>query len=187
MIKIDNDIFQKNLLLTQAYCELQLNKGDSNPTTALRIFNPVYKGSKLFSCKKGNSFGVGLTTMEWNVDPIYNGFVYNELFEIQLTHKKDKIDTPISGIEFKGKILVAEIDNVIRDGVSETESEGFIDCNDCPPIDTWFYMMVNENRRVLFAWIPQKFVIFVQNGWEVNMLETFLWYEDWLLRKENSL
>jgi len=48
-------------------------------------------------------------------------------------------------------------------------------------------MMVNENRRVLFAWIPQKFVIFVQNGWEVNMLETFLWYEDWLLRKENSL
>jgi len=185
MIEIDDDIFHKNLLLTQAYCELQLKNGDSNPTTALRTFNPVYNGHELFSYKRGNSFGVSFTTMKWNVDPIYNGLIYNELFEIQLIHKKDTVEMPSSGIEFNGRILVAEIDYVISDGVSEDESEGFIDYNDCPPIDTWFYMAANENKRILFAWIPQKFVPLVQKGWEVNMLETFLWYENWLLREEN--
>ena len=187
MIEIDNEIFHKNLLLTQTYCRLQLKNEDADPATALRTVNPKYNGHELFSFKKGNSFGVNLTTIEWNIDPIHNGVIYNELYEIQITYKKSIIERPGSGIEFNGRILVAEIDNVIPDGVSEDESEGFIDYNDCPPIDTWFYMTTNKDRRVLFSWIPQKFVALVRKGWEVNMLETFLWYEDWLLRKENSL
>lgn len=73
--------------------------------------------------------------------------------------------------------MMTSIDEVIVDGISEDESGGFIDNNDCTPIDTWFYLDNNGGRRVLFSWIPYQFTKLVNNGIEVNMLATFEWYD----------
>ena len=164
---------------------MQLKNGDNNPVTALRTFNPIYNGFEIFSYERGKSFDGDFATLEWKIDPLgRNTKLYDELFEMQLAYKNKLIVSADINQKLEGKILVVDIDYVINDGISEYETEGFIDYNDCPPIDTWFYLEADNNRRVLFAWIPQKFVPLVQHGWEVNMLEIFLWYEDWLLREK---
>jgi hypothetical protein len=181
MLDIDKDIFNENLLLTQAYCELQLKNTDKNYASILRSINPVYDGKELFSytlkCFSQESDKEYKFLTEWGLDPLEqkNNFLYDDLFEKQLKYKSEMIGVADSR-EYNGKILIAEIDSVVTDGISEFESDGFIDINDCPPIDTWFYQTKKEDSRVLFAWIPEPFVSFVNKGIEVNMLNTFNWY-----------
>ena len=183
MLEIDQAVFDKNLLLTQAYCALQLKNTYKNYASILRSFNPVYNGKELFSFELGcfgeTKDGAYKFLTEWHLDPLKreNDYLYDDLFEKQLNHKKETID-PAGLLEFNGQVLIAEIDSVITDGVSEFESEGFIDYNDCPPIDTWFYIAKNEGRRVLFAWIPEPCVNLADKGIEVNVINTFNWYNE---------
>jgi hypothetical protein len=168
---------------------LQLENSDNNPATALRTFNPMYKGAEIFSYERGKSFDGDFITVEWSINPLgRDSHLYDELFQMQLFNKNNSI-LPINiNKHFEGGILIADIDSVISDGISEYETSGFIDYYDCPPIDTWFYMSTYNNRRILFSWIPKSFVSLVQNGCDVNMIATFLWYEDWVLREgEDSI
>ncbi|MEO6849086.1 MAG: hypothetical protein ABI203_06105, partial [Mucilaginibacter sp.] len=80
-------------------------------------------------------------------------------------------------VKYKGRILVSEIDCVVRDGISEAASNGFIDINDCPPIDTWFYTITYDRRRNIFAWIPDQFVNLVDEAIDVNCLGCMKWYD----------
>ena len=182
MLDIDEKVFNENLLLTQAYCDLQLKNTYKNYASILRSFNPVYDGRELFTFKLSRFFhlpeGEYKLLTEWDLDPLAkeNNFLYDDLFEKQLNHKKETITVP-EPTEYSGKILIAEIDMVISDGVSEFESEGFIDYNDCPPIDTWFYITKEEGRRLLFAWIPEQFENYVDKGIEVNALNIFNWHK----------
>lgn len=91
------------------------------------------------------------------------------------------------GAQFKGLILVAEIDATIVDGASESISQAFIDGNDCPPIDTWFYKIQSKLGLVFYAWIPEQFVEITQNAIDVNVVECFTWEDDFVLRKEPSV
>jgi hypothetical protein len=192
MVEIDNTIFYNNLLLTQNYCELQLTAADSDsdPATALRTFNPIYNGHKLFSYKKGVSCYTGeeFTSVNWSIDPLdRNLLLYPELFEKQLTYKKNRIGSINDNTKFEGRILVAEIDQTVVDGASEVESKGFVDLNDCPPIDTWFYKaLTDENWIIFFAWIPKQYIEFADKAVAVNCVDCITWYQDWLLLKKVS-
>lgn len=183
MFNIDQALFDENLLLTQVYCAIQLINIEKTNVEILRSFNPVYMGGqRIFSFKHCRT--------QWLVDPIYDkcGNLYLELFELQLKNKKETIGQLDIIEQFNGKILVAEIDSVITDEIAEDETRGFFDENYCPPIDTWFYLGQGDMSRVLFAWIPDKFVQVVEGGKEVNMLGNFYWLDDGIeLQRRNSI
>jgi hypothetical protein len=174
MDRIDYKVFNENLLLTQAYCEEKLKNTSQNNASILRSINPVYNGQPIFSEKRSY-----LETISGTISiQRLSDYPYDELYQYQLEFK-NAVCKPINSTNnYKGKILVATIDEVITDGFSESETNGFIDINDCPPIDTWFYLGRNKNGRVIFAWIPEKFVPVVDNGREVNMLDCFYWYSE---------
>lgn len=184
MIHINQEEFQKNLLLTQVYCDMQLNTGGKPAGEILRSINPVIDGKAIFSFRRVRFFGSSEeeTRLIWNIDPTKNGneIIYDKLFQLQLAHKIQAVSILNSNVAYQGQILVAEVDCVIVDGFSEQESLGIIDEQDCPPIDTWFYMARNNLGRVLYAWIPGKFVPLVQAATEVNMLSTVVWLDDFI-------
>jgi len=172
MERIDYKVFKENLLLTQAYCQEQLKNTFKNNASILRSINPEYNGHPIFP-ERRNHLEISTRTFHG-----LSEYPYDDLYEYQLKFKKD-VSKPINSIvNYKGKILVAAIDEVVIDGISEDETEGFVDIKDCPPIDTWFYMGKNTNGRVIFAWIPEKFVPVVDRGREVNMLDCFYWYSE---------
>lgn len=189
MIVINQEEFDQNLFLTQQYCEKQLQNSDFSVAQILRSFNPEYSGRKLFSFDNVRrlSFAKGSTEVVWSIDPLdeKNEFLYSDLFEMQMAHKKEV--NPLLNVTttYNGKILVAEIDSVINDGFSEDESDGLIDYNDCPPVDTWFYLSRNSTGRILYAWIPDQFVKLVNDAIEVNMLSIIIWLEDFLADKRH--
>jgi hypothetical protein len=172
MYNIDKEEFTKNLLLTQVYCESK-SRGE-NTASALRSFNPDYNGQPIFSYK----FGTCWMTV-WNIDPlsVNDKYLYDELFEKQLVYKSENVKELNQNIEYKGQILIAEIDMTVVDGASEAQSEGLIDDNDCPPIDTWFYKARTEKGRILFAWIPQQFIDLVDEAIAVNCVDCMKWYD----------
>lgn len=180
MQEIDKTIFDKNLLLTQLFCERQLLNCDKNAASILRSINPIHDGKKLFEFKISD-YGYEPETKysfstEWTQDPLGSeSDLYNELFEFQLLQKRESIKSLISEQKFNGQILVAEIDSTVTDGASEVSSEGLIDIYDCPPIDTWFYLINNPTRRTLYAWIPKQFVYNVNEAIEVNCVACLYW------------
>jgi len=176
MLGIGSKIYNDNLLLTKAYCELQIKNNNKSLAEVLRSFNPQYDMQSLFSFKQVNNY----FTTEWSLDPIMgsNKQLYNELFEKQLEFKSTIIGSSSPGVEPEGQLMIAEIDYTFIDGASEEASQGFIDINDCPPIDTWFYLASNKHTRLLFCWIPQQFVDLVDDGINANPVDCFYWYTD---------
>lgn len=171
MLTIDQEIFAENLLLTQIYCEEQLKNTDKSDAEILRSINPMRDGERVFSFKTAD-----FSYFKWTLAPLEFG-VYEDLFEEQLQTKKSI--SPLDNRTFKGEILVVELDNTLKDGASESCTKGFIDLNDCPPIDTWFYLTEGNVGRILYAWIPQQFVSVVQDGIDVNVTGLFRWETDW--------
>lgn len=178
MFKIDKKVFDKNLLLTQTYCEMQLANTEKPVAEILRSFNPEYDGKHMFSYEFERNKQV-----VWSADPWSNN-LYDQLFDDQMLHKENAVKSVDRGTQFKGRVLVAEVDTTITDGASETESEGFIDIYDCPPIDTWFYNTQNSTGRVFYAWIPEQFIALTQNAIDVNAIECFTWENDSISREE---
>jgi len=184
---IDLKIYNKNLLFTQAYCGLRLECSNNNNASILRSFNPTYNGRDLFSFKLvdfgirgGNAVSCFVT--KWNLDPLENDRFYNELFDRQLIYKQEKLAHEDLTNNYKGRVLVAEIDLTLLDGASEVESDGLIDGYDWPPIDSWFYRAQGQNSRLLFAWIPEKLVPLVEEGIAVNCIECFYWADEYFDR-----
>jgi hypothetical protein len=179
MLKIDRKVFNENLLLTQTYCEMQLANTDKSAAEILRSFNPEYDGKPIFSFRipSYEQYPWGQTI--WNVDPLSGCHfdLYKELFEKQLRYKQGKVKKNAKEQFYQGKILAAEIDKTVVDGASESESDGLIDINDCPPIDTWCYMINDEHGIVLLAWIPDKFVELIDNAINVNCIGCLSWYD----------
>src|ERR1700730_14567311 len=110
MLSIDKNIFNENLLLTQAYCDLQLKNTHKNYASILRSFNPVYDGKELFSFKLRCFFseheGEYKFLTECSLDPRENN-LYDDLFEKQLKYKSEVIST-FDPKDYEGNILVAE-------------------------------------------------------------------------------
>ncbi|MDB5115311.1 MAG: hypothetical protein JWQ79_803 [Mucilaginibacter sp.] len=176
MIFIDKKIFNENLKLTQAYCELQLKEWPAkNAAEILRSINPEFYGEKLFSFNPEDRYYSTL----WQLNPLFTSSdFYNRLFEYQLDYKNQIIQSTSFSPQYKGKILIAGIDETVTDGASAEVSNGFIDIYDCPPIDTWFYISNNKNGRIFFSWIPEKYSNLVDEGIAVNCVECFYWYDN---------
>jgi len=157
-------------LLTQIYCEEQIKNTDKSDAEILRSINLVSNDKRFFSFLPGS-----FDRIKWEIHP-YEDDAYPFLFEEQMQQKR-KLVKPEKSV-FEGRILVLEIDSVITDGASETETKGFIDEYDCPPIDTWFYLIQGNVGRTLYAWIPQPFISIVQVGIDVNAMDLFKWQND---------
>ncbi|MEO7212765.1 hypothetical protein [Mucilaginibacter sp.] len=177
---IDQEIFNQNLLLTQAYCELQLANTEKYPSEILRSFNPEYDGKPMFSFGIGRHKQFSWNEINWNIDVLSSCIDwYQRLFDEQLNHKSNTFGTFAKESVYAGRILVANIDETLLDGASESASDGLVDGNDCPPIDTWFYIVHVNGWKVLFAWIPEPFLQLAQGAIDVNCIDCLEWYEDW--------
>ncbi|GAB2702828.1 hypothetical protein GCM10027037_30570 [Mucilaginibacter koreensis] len=187
MPSIDRKVFEENLLLTQQYCSLQLNNTHLNPAQILRSYNPDINGQSLFSYKVSNYKNFYWNTAEWLVDPLDKNELYKSLFNEQMIHKRLVAGTSPK-LTSEGKILFVEMDTTTYDGASESATDGFIDINDWPPIDTWFYLSSINNRwntAVAFAWIPEPFTKYAEEGINVNTTNSFRWLEDTTLADYN--
>ena len=119
------------------------------------------------------------TLTKWSKDPQGQGNeqVVDNLFEQQMNFKhtltflgKDQT--------YDGEILVSEIDYTVIDGASEVQSLGLIDIFDLPPVDTWFYLTKEKDKRLLFAWIPKEYEHYIDEAISVNMLDILNWFKD---------
>jgi hypothetical protein len=183
MLNIDKEIFNKNLLITQYYCQLQLLNTEKNNASIFRSYNPKYNGETLF---RFQLLDYGLEPevkycflAKWNVDPTekVNALLIKELFDMQMEYKKSVFNDASSGEGFTGKILISQPDETVIDGASAVASGGLIDDFDCPPIDTWFYYTKNPHGKLLFSWIPREFVAFANKAVLVNCVECIDWFE----------
>jgi hypothetical protein len=183
MEKANKQNFEKNLLLTQIYCDRQIKNCDKNSASIFRSINPIINGKKLFEFKL-TDYGFEpekrfAFSTEWSLDPYRDESSnwYKKLFELQLIEKQEIIKSVNYAEQFNGKILVVEIDCSMTDGVSEVSSDGLIDVFDCPPIDTWFYFDNESSPRLLYAWIPREFVYQANQAILVNSVDCIDWYE----------
>jgi len=83
-----------------------------------------------------------------------------------------------------GKLLVYDPGANLADGAAEVESDGFFDCDNAPPWDTWVAFVVNTPRRAgkwtpwdhyLIAWIPEVLHGHAQRGIDVNPEGCIAW------------
>jgi hypothetical protein len=193
MLNIDKNIFSENLALTQAYCELQIDRQEQNNASVLRSFNPIISGKPLFTFEE-QTFSFELepgknscTIAEWSIDPVRssNQQLIEDLFEQQLNHKKER--TLLNFVSsYKGDILISAIDECLTDGASEVSSLGLIDIYDMPPIDTWFYLHQSEQGRLLFGWIPQLLRHYANEAILVNCVDCIHWFDSLFPNERNS-
>lgn len=182
MLDIDQDIFSKNLLLTQQYCEQQLANTDKNCASILRSINPENKGQKMFKfslyeiAAQTPFYAFGTT---WHLDPIDTPNLIEGLFEKQIVIKQATFDNNENQNVFRGDILVFKVDETLVDGAASVSTHGLLDDFNCPPIDTWFYLTKEGNSRVLLAWIPIQFVSYVDDGISVNPENCIDWFKVW--------
>jgi hypothetical protein len=182
MLDIDLEIFNKNLLLTQEYCQRQLTNTFKNNASILRSINPEYNGQEMFQFtlyeigaqKPFYTFG---TT--WPVDPIRTPYVIESLFKKQITIKQSEITNFQEFNVFKGHIFAFKVDETLIDGAASVATHGLLDDFNCPPIDTWFYLTSGGNSRILLAWIPIQFVNYVEDGISVNPENCIDWFKVW--------
>jgi len=183
-LKIDIKEFQQNLLLTQKYCDGQLEFDNKVNGSILRSINPIYNSQNIFSYsanKNKSTDNDNRVRLNWNLDPHgdRNDNLIADLFDKQLIEKVNAVGHDKTIENFSGEILVSEIDCTLIDGASEDVSGGLIDCYDCPPIDTWFYLATIKERRILFAWIPQQFLEDAENAIQVNCVNCIHWLKEW--------
>lgn len=192
MINIEEEVFIENLRLTQAYCRLQMQGGPKSNAELFRNYNPFDKGSEQFEFQTKNfEFDVApginhFISTKWAIDPTEDETIIDTLFKGQILFKESQLSTFNDNL-YPGKILICQVDSIIPDGVSEAESLGFIDQYDIPPIDTWFYIAHHKYGRLLFAWIPDKFLQVANEAIAVNMIDCIGWFDtmlpeeyDWL-------
>jgi hypothetical protein len=184
MFKIDKKVFDKNLLLTQTYCEMQLANTGKSVAEILRSFNPEYNGKQVFSYKDD-----GYKQVIWSVNPLdkENEYLCKSLFENQLQNKMNYIRDSLYGKQFKGIVLVVELNETQLDGGATAYSNGLFDIYDLPPVDTWFYSFKNKNTDILLAWIPEKYMELADEGMSVSLNSGIYWLEDWEMKNDRFI
>lgn len=183
---IDKQQFLANLHLTQVYCARQLQSAGEYAVVMLRSLNPAFGEEKLFCYKENNcrttTGKAPAWLVEWHpeADPYDNDFI-KKVFERQLIEKKDAVPRLDGETAVAGEIMIVEYALNIADGTSAVESEGFVDCLDFPPIDTWFHHSQDATGKnwVLFAWVPTSLVALAQEAIEVHFLGITQWFKDW--------
>jgi hypothetical protein len=81
---------------------------------------------------------------------------------------------PLSDLKGLGRLLVYWPSENLADGAAEYSSNGFFDCDNTPPWDTWFHYV----DRQLYSWVPVDLVTLAQKGIDANMVQCIQW-ADW--------
>jgi hypothetical protein len=86
--------------------------------------------------------------------------------------------------EHRGRLLAYWPDDEDFCGVSETESQGFLDSASAPPWDTWVALLYDASARsshywgtALIAWVPDVFVPAVEAGILVHPMDAVAWLD----------
>ncbi len=160
--------FYLNLVATINWTEKIVNgiddKSQTNYSTILRLTNPDYEGKPFYLFENTRTGSAATPELSFN---------YLTVLEKALTVRTDK------RFEFKditqiGQILEFDTDLTTHDGAPCTESEGFVDESDIPPIDTWFYL----TKTKLYCWIPTLFIEKMQSAIDVEIFDSYRWIKD---------
>lgn len=125
-------------------------------------------------------------SVEWNIEYSYYDSSNFEQALQQAVGQREAIAMRNSGsADFQdlGRILYLETQLTTCDGAAAFESHGFIDENDVPPIDTWFYLDRNIRRQArktpnLFCWIPRQFESVMQAAMDVEIFDSYHWLDE---------
>jgi hypothetical protein len=93
--------------------------------------------------------------------------------ELLALHGIDAADVTLNAS--RGRLLVAEIDNSVWDGLSKVESGGFFDAFDIPTWDTWIRLSRTQGTDSLLCWVPSPLIQRVSNGIAVNCMDCIGW------------
>jgi hypothetical protein len=140
-----------------------------------RNTNPELNGNKLYS------FDDDYAT--WTIDD-YSFDNYDLLLNLALKQRPNSDQIDFSKLDDLGRILSFQTCVTTHDGAPIVESRNFVDEGDVPPIDTWFYLKRNyfhsdyKCEQSLFCWIPKKFEKVVQQAIDVEILDSYRWFDE---------
>jgi hypothetical protein len=166
-IDLPKDFFsnlQKTIIWTEEIIKNTDFNTDIDYSKVLRTINPNYNGRPFYTFES--------TQFNW---PSTHElcFDYNLVLGAALQLRQGGILFN-KNITEMGKIIRFQIDITTHDGAPCAESYGFIDESDIPPIDTWFFVTANY----LFCWIPKVFIEKMQNAIDVEILDSYAWFEE---------
>lgn len=184
---LDLAVFVPRLKQVIAWTEhLMLNSAHQyNALDNSRIFrqiNPVINSQSLY---KFNS-DYTQWSVEWNIEYDYYDSSNFEQALQQAVEQRGAVSIPnnrFADFQKLGRILYLETQLTTCDGAAAYESHGFIDENDVPPIDTWFYLDKNiqqQYRKVpnLFCWIPKRFELIMEEAMNVEIFDSYHWLDE---------
>ncbi|MBC9909308.1 hypothetical protein [Chitinophaga varians] len=114
-----------------------------------------------------------------NLEASYLSEEFPRLLFAALTARKDISPVTWEEMKQKGKIAAHEIYVTVVDGAAEVASNGYVDINDLPPVDTWIYQAyrIGKGYPVLYCWVPNAFVADVQAAMDVHVLDNYEWID----------
>jgi hypothetical protein len=181
MLNIDAELFKKNLLLTQLYCEIQMSNMIedgiiTDVASVFRSFNPEIEETEIYEYgveeyRATNTIGSRLVkTVRWTLPPNSTGSesIIEGLFSDQLAYKEKCLKGLPLDKHYEGDIFITQVDFSVFDGASAGNSYFLYDEFDLPPIDTWFYFLTKADTRLIFAWIPDKYCELADDAIAVN-------------------
>lgn len=140
-----------------------------------RKTNPEFDNKKLYA------FDGDYAT--WTIDD-YSFENYDLLLNLALKQRPKTKPIDLKQIDNLGRILSFQTCVTTHDGAPIAESRCFLDEGDVPPIDTWFYLKRNyfhsdyDCDQTLFCWIPKRFEAVMQQGIDVEILDSYRWFDE---------
>jgi hypothetical protein len=184
--------FRNNLLQTITWTD-QLSKNfnfkDGKYGLVFRQTNPIYKDNLLYkfgdqSDEINNlNLDFGEDYSSWN-NWEYSADGYDFLLSAALKRRTNNSHVDLAKLDQLGRILSFQTCVSTHDGAPIIESRNFVDEADVPPIDTWFYLKRNYFHsehccdQSLFCWIPKKFEKVVQQAINVEILDSYRWFDE---------
>lgn len=156
-----------------------------------RNTNPTYKGVPLYRFAKqlveigvlDGSLDLGEDYSSWS-DWDYSFEGYEQLLQKGIAVRNADTQVDLSQLDTLGRIISFETCISTHDGATIVESRNFVDEADVPPIDTWFFLKRNyfhlehECGQSLFCWIPKKFEELMQQAINVEILDSYRWFDE---------
>ncbi len=171
------ETFRKNLKQVIWWTEILAEKFDMEKEQCGAVFrktNPELNGTRLYKIDQG------YTT--WQIDDDSHDD-YDKLLELAIA-ERPAFNCDYTNLNEFGRILCFQTAVTTHDGAPIIGSELFLDESDVPPIDTWFYLKRNYpqsrhySTQTLFSWVPKKFESVVQQGIDVEMLDSYRWLDE---------
>ena len=147
-----------------------------------RQINPVIDNQSLYNFTSDYASW----SVEWNIKyDYYDASNFEQALQQALKQREaiSMCSNDFADFRALGRILYLETQLTTCDGAAAFESHGFIDENDVPPIDTWFYLDQNIKRQArktpnLFCWIPKQFESVMQAAMNVEIFDSYHWLDE---------